>query len=174
MAAKWLKNGQGFAIANQAFRFPACKGAADFSCSISAIGGSSKGDVFTYSPAVVANHRIDDITNPGGVLDEGDRNQFLLALASGNPNDTAIDAGDSRKRLPLAASTCSSTITAPTNTPASTSRAIGATTTPGSHPHFMRLPLNQIQRTRHVVFPDGTSETRLARSRSGPGRSVPR
>ena len=156
--SKWLTNPDDFAVAVEGFRFPACQGDAEFSCSVSPIGqGDSKGDVFTFSPAVVANNRIDDIDDPGDTLAIGDRDQFLVALVSGSPNDTAIDGGDEdndfHSSLYLIADDHRADPHAGLDIP-----GIGGVTAPGSHAHFMRLPLNQIQRTRTIIYPDGTSE----------------
>src|SRR5690606_20083176 len=91
---KWPKNGQGFAQAAESFRFPACQGKDDFSCIVKAIGGNGhKGDVFTFGPAVTAHNRNGDLDSPGEIPSDNEGGQFLIALASGNPNDTAIDAG---------------------------------------------------------------------------------
>ncbi|MCA9700755.1 MAG: type IV pilin biogenesis protein, partial [Myxococcales bacterium] len=45
-------------------------------------------------------------------------------------------------------------------------------TSPGAHPYFMRLPLNQITRTRTVVFPDDSTEdqTRVFSKKARPLR----
>ena len=168
----WTKNAAGYAVAKPAFTFPACQGTGDFSCSISAIGGGSKGDVFTFSPAVAANNRIDELDDPGDILPIGDRDQFLIALASGSPNDTAIDAGaedsDFHSSLYLMVDDHRGDSAGGFDIP-----GIGATTAPGAHAHFMRLPLNQIERTRHVVYADGTTEdeTRPFSKRARPIRA---
>jgi hypothetical protein len=169
---KWVKDGQGFAVAKESFRFPACQGTDEFSCSIAAIGGSSKGDVFTFGPAVAANNRIDDIDDPGDVLAEGDRDQFLIALTSGNPNDTAIDGGATNSNF-------HSSIYLMVDDHRADPKAgfdvpgFGPATMPGAHPHFMRLPLSAIERTRHVEYPNGTTEdqTRPFSKRARPIRA---
>lgn len=168
----WQIDGNGYAVATEAFRFPACQGTDEFSCSIGPIGGSQKGDVFTYPPAVAANNRIDSITDPGGTLDSGDRDQFLIAMVSGNPNDDVVDGGDPdndfHSSIYLLADDHRQDpeegFDIPTNAP---------TTSPGSHAYFMRLPLNQIERTRTVTFPDGTTEsqTRVFSKRARPIRA---
>lgn len=169
---KWLKDGQGFAQAKESFRFPACQGAADFTCSVSAIGGGSKGDVFTFGPAVAANNRIDNIDEPGDILPDSKRDQFLIALASGNPNDNAIDGGaqDSvfHSSIYLLVDDHRADPKAGFNIPGA-----GGVTAPGAHPHFMRLPLSQIQRTRHIKYPNGTTEneTRVFSKRARPIRA---
>src|SRR5690606_3721278 len=90
----WPKNAQGYAVATEAFRFPACQDQDEFACSITTISAAgNNGDVFTFAPAVVANNRIDMITEPADLLGASDRDQFMIALASGNPNDDAIDGG---------------------------------------------------------------------------------
>src|SRR5690606_39991746 len=49
---------------------------------------------------------------------------------------------------------------------------IGGLTAPGSHDHFMRLPLNQIERSRTIIYPDATAEveTRKFSKRARPIR----
>ena len=169
----WPKNGQGFAQAVESFRFPACEGEDEFDCDVSAIAANgNKGDVFTFAPAVVANNRIDDIDDPGDVLAAGDRDQFLIALASGNPNDTAIDAGvegsDFHSSIYLIVDDHRADPKAGFNIPSN-----APNTAPGSHAHFMRLPLNAIERTRHVEYPNGTSDdqTRAFSKRARPIRA---
>jgi hypothetical protein len=154
----WPINLDGYATATEAFRFPACTSTDEFSCSIA---GTNKGDVFSFSPAVVANNRIDQIGDPGVILGTADRDQFLIALASGSPNDNAIDGGDvdndfhsslyllaDDHRAPAAANGFDIPGTAPA-------------TAPGAHAHFMRLPLNTIERTRTIYYPDGTDDTEV-------------
>ncbi|MFO7562685.1 MAG: hypothetical protein R6X02_08565 [Enhygromyxa sp.] len=160
--SKWLTNPDDFAVAVEGFRFSACQGKDHFSCSVGPIGqGGSKGDLFTFSPAVVANNRIDPINKPPeDVLPESDRDQFLIALVSGSPNDDAIDGGlsdnDFHSSIYLIADDHSDNqdphggFDIP---------GIGGITPPGGHSHFMRLPLNQIERTREIIYPDGSTET---------------
>ncbi|PRQ10226.1 type IV pilin biogenesis protein [Enhygromyxa salina] len=153
----WPQNLDGFSVATEAFRFPACAGTGTFSCSIAA---NNKGDVFSFSPAVVANNRIDEINDPGTILPLEDRDQFLIALASGNPNDNAIDSGDEENDFHSSiymltddhVADQSAGFDIPANAP---------TTAPGAHAHFMRLPLNQIERTRTIYYPDGTDSVEV-------------
>ncbi|EDM77901.1 type IV pilin biogenesis protein, putative [Plesiocystis pacifica SIR-1] len=155
----WPLNSDGFAVATEAFRFPACQSTDEFNCSIAAIGPSgNKGDVFTFAPAIAANNRIDDVDDPGTTLPTGDRDQFLVALVSGSPNDDSIDGGDPlndfHSSLYLLADDHRADPSAgfgiPANAPA---------TAPGTNPTFMRLPLSQIERTRTIVFPNDDVET---------------
>src|SRR5690606_5435036 len=131
----------------------------------------SKGDVFTFSPAVVANNRIDPINASGGVLDAEDRDQFMIALISGSPNDDAIDGGDLdndfHSSIYLIADDHREDPNAGFDIP-----GIGGLTAPGSHAHFMRLPLNQIERSRTIIYPDATAEaeTRQSSKRAPPIR----
>lgn len=155
---KWQTNAKDFAVAVEGFRFSACQSKDEFSCAVAPIGqGGSKGELFTFSPAVVANNRIDDINSPGEILDEGDRDQFLLALVSGSPNDDAIDGGDLdndfHSSIYLIADDHRAEPNGGFDIP-----GIGGVTAPGSHAHFMRLPLNQIERSRTIVYPNDTSE----------------
>jgi hypothetical protein len=153
---KWENNPQGVAIAQESARFAACQGTDDFSCSVGTVGNGAKGDVFTYSPAVVANNRIDDPgANDGGVLGLGDRDQFLIALASGSPNDTVLDGGDDSNDYHssiylIADDHRGAAVNGGFNIPGN-----GAVTPPGTASSFMRLPLNQIVRTRTIHYPGG-------------------
>jgi hypothetical protein len=168
---KWQTNGDGFAVAVPAYRFPACQGFGDFDCSVSPIG-SNKGDVFTFSPAVAANNRIDAIDEPGEILPKGDRDQFLLALASGSPNDDAIDGGDDKNDFHSSIYLIVDDHRLAPNGGFAIP-GIGGTTAPGVHAKFMRLPLNQIERTRTIIYPDGTTgeETRVFSKAARPIRS---
>jgi hypothetical protein len=167
--AKWPVNGNGFAVAQEAFRFTACQGDDEFSCTVS---GSGKGDVFTFSPAVVANNRIDDITEPPEPMDKSQKDQFMIALASGSPNDNVIDGGDEKNdfhsSIYLMVDDHRDDPYGGFNIPGD-----GGVTQPGSHPSFMRLPLNQIERTRTIIYPDGTTdeETRNFSKRARPIRA---
>ena len=169
----WPVNAQGYAIATAAFRFPACQDQDDFACTIDAISASgNNGDVFTFAPAVVAKNRIDMINELPELLEAADRDQFLIALASGNPNDNAIDGGaadsDFHASIYLLVDDHRDDAAAGFNIP-----GIGATTQPGSHPGFMRLPLSKIERTRHVIYPDGSTseQTRVFSKRARPIRA---
>ncbi|PRQ09949.1 type IV pilin biogenesis protein [Enhygromyxa salina] len=169
----WPIDQQGFAQASPAAVFPACQGKGEFSCTVKPIApGTSKGDVFSFGPAVAANNRIDDIDNPGGVLANGDRDQFLIALISGSPNDKAIDPGaeeaDFHSSVYMLVDDHRTTPAAGLDIPGG-----GALTQPGAHPRFMRLPLNKIERTRHVEYADGTIEdqTRPFSKRARPIRA---
>ncbi len=167
----WLTNGDGFAVAQEGYRFPACQGDSDFSCTVGTLGqGGSKGDVFTFSPAIAAANRIDPSNNPGTILPEGDRNQFLVALASGSPNDLAIDTNstDFHTSLYLIADDHRLDPHGGFDIPGS-----GGVTPPGSHAHFMRLPISDIQRTRNIIYPNGTTaqETRKFSKESRPLRA---
>ena len=157
-----------YAAATPSLRMPACRGQDDFSCSVSPIGLGGKGDVFTYAPAVTANHRIDDIDDPGEVLPLAKRDQFLLALISGSPHDGAIDGNDFHSSLYLLVDDHRQDPAGGFDVPAQ-----APTTPPGSHAKFMRLPLSQIERTRHVEFPDGSSDdqTRVFSKRARPIRA---
>jgi hypothetical protein len=171
--SKWQTNGDGFAVAVEAFRFPACQGEGDFSCSITPIGSNgSKGDVFTFAPAVAANNRIDAFDDPGDILPEGDRDQFLLALVSGSPNDNAIDGGDEENDFHSSIYLMVDDHRTDANK-GLVIPGIGGTSAPGANTKFMRLPLNQIERTRTIIYPDGTSgtETREFSQTARPMRS---
>jgi hypothetical protein len=169
----WPVDDQGFALASPAARFAACQGKGEFSCTVKPIApGTSKGDVFSFAPAVAANNRIDNIDNPGGVLAKGDRDQFLIALISGNPNDDVVDAhaeeSDFHSSLYMLVDDHRAAPADGFAIPGG-----GALTKPGNEPKFMRMALNEIERTRHVEYADGTVEdqTRPFSKRARPIRA---
>ena len=171
--SEWPTNADGFAVADAGFRFPACQSDDEFDCTVAPIGeGGSKGDVFTFSPAVVANNRIDPINASGGILAKEDRDQFMIALVSGSPNDDAIDGGDLdndfHSSIYLIADDHREQPNGGFDIP-----GIGGVTAPGSHPHFMRLPLSDIERSRTIIYPDDTVEveTRNFSKRARPIRA---
>jgi hypothetical protein len=155
----WPLDPAQFAIAQESVRFAACQGDDDFSCSVGSIGGGAKGDVFTFSPAVVSNNRIDEINDDGGVLGLGDRDQFLIALASGSPNDTVIDGDEEDNDFHSSIYLIADDHRAPNTNGGFTIPGDGEITPPGTADSFMRLPLNQIERTRTIIFPDGEVDT---------------
>jgi hypothetical protein len=158
--SKWEENSAGFAVAQASLRFAACQGTDDFSCSVGSVGnGGAKGDVFTFSPSVVANNRIDDPgANDGGVLGLGDRDQFLVALASGSPNDNVLDGGDDDNDFHSSIYLIADDHRGPAVNGGFNVPEDGPVTPPGTSASFMRLPLNQIERTRTIHFPDGETD----------------
>jgi hypothetical protein len=156
--SKWEVNPQQFALAKESVRFAACQGEDDFSCSVGSVDSGGKGDVFTFSPAVVANNRIDEINDNGGVLEAGERDQFLIALASGSPNDTVLDGGDDSNDFHSSIYLIADDHRVPNSNEGMSIPANGPVTPPGTAKGFMRLPLNQIERTRTIIFPDGETE----------------
>jgi hypothetical protein len=170
---KWPIDSQGFALATPALELPACRGKDEFACTVSAIQpNSSRGDVFSFAPAVTANHRIDNIEDPGEVLALGDRDQFLIALVSGSPNDDAIDGGDVDNDFH---SSIYLIVDDHRQDPSGGFKVPGhaPVTAPGAHKTFMRLPLSDIERTRHVDYPDGSAsdQTRVFSKRARPLRA---
>jgi len=173
--SKWQTNAKDFAVAVEGFRFSACQSKDEFACTIAPIGqGGSKGDVFTFSPAVVANNRIDPIEGAGlgVVLPESDRDQFMLALVSGSPNDDAIDGGDQDNDFHSSIYLIADDHRGPAAHAGFNIPGVGGVTAPGSHAHFMRLPLNEIVRERTIIYPNGTTavETRKFSKRARPIR----
>jgi hypothetical protein len=170
---KWSENG-GFAL--PAFRFAACQGTNEFSCSVAgSFGGGTKGDVFTYSPAVVSTNRLDEpLSIPSGPPSQEERDLFLVALASGSPFDDAVDGGveenDFHSSIYLIVDDhqADGTEHFGFDIPGA-----GDVTPPGGHPSFMRLPLSDIERTRFITYPDGTEEeeTREFSKRARPIRA---
>lgn len=147
---KWAGNGT-FAV--PLHRFRACQGTGS-SCTVSSGG---KGDVFTFSPAVIARDRIDQSDQPGWDLNKDD--QYLLALNSGSPFDDVIDGGiddnDFHSSLYLL-------IDDHKNNPPHeglTIPGIGVTNNPGDSATFLRMALNQIPRKRCWFYPNEIAET---------------
>ncbi len=133
---------------NDVYRFPACE-ATTRPCSIS---GSNKGDVFVFSPAVAALGRIDEA--PGDPIE---KDQILIAMASGSVYDDATDGGDAtntfHSSLYLVRDDHSSAASGGISIPASGNR-----TAPGSNAGFMRVVLSDLQRTRVFTPYPGASE----------------
>lgn len=155
----WPLDPGGFSIAQESARFAACQGTDEYDCSVGSLGAGAKGDVFTFSPAIVANNRIDELNDNGAVLGLGDRDQFLIALASGSPNDNVIDGGDDDNDFHSSIYLIADDHRAPATNAGFDIPANGPITPPGSSSKFMRLPLNQIERTREIIFPDGETDT---------------
>lgn len=144
--SEWSANAN---VAQALFRFPACEGTG-LTCSVAS---SNPGDVFTYSPAVVARDRIDDINEAGQPIDDGEKDQFLLALNSGSPHDDAIDGGDEDNEFH---SSLYLLVDDHFNNPKGeglTVPGVGGITLPGTESAFMRIPLSEIERTRCVYYP---------------------
>ncbi len=133
--------------------FDSCVGTGA-SCNVSA---GNKNDYFVYAPAVISNNRIDEIGSPPTPLDASDKDQFLVALISGTPYDDAIDGGvvgsDFHSSLYIVVDDHRVTKNAGLNVGA------GGLTPPGASATFMRLALTQINRTRTVTYPNGTTGT---------------
>jgi len=153
--------------ANMVHQFPACTGTGT-SCTIAA---GNPGDPFVFAPAISAFNRIDDIDS-GALNPVEENNQFLIAMASGSPNDDTLDGGDAandfHSSLYLLADDHSPTgppgdgFNIPGGSPKSGgSFAEGAAVT--GNPHYMRIAVSDIERTRTVTPFEGAtpfSETR--------------
>jgi hypothetical protein len=153
-------------------QLPACQGLSD-TCNV----GGGKADVFTFAPSVTANDRIDD---PGG-SGSGDMpqgiDQFLVALVSGSIADSDLDGtdptSDFHSSLYLLVDDHSSGdpnagFDIPTGAPKSDPDALDA------EPHYMRLALSDIGRTRTFTPFAGSPqyvETRNFARRARPIRS---
>ena len=157
--ASWPVNQQQFAVATESARFAACQGTGDFSCSVGTIGAGAKGDVFTFSPAVVSANRIDPLNGSGDVLAAGERDQFMIAMISGSSTDTALDGGDADNDFHSSMYLLVDDHRSPADHAGFDIPGDGAITAPGTSSTFMRLPLNQIERTRTIYFPNGDTDT---------------
>jgi hypothetical protein len=107
---------------------------------------------------VVSNNRIDALDDNGGVLEAGERDQFLIALASGSPNDDVLDGGDSDNDFHGSIYLIADDHRGPASNAGFEIPANGAVTVPGASSTFMRLPLSQLERTRTIIFPGGETE----------------
>ena len=153
-------------------QFPACQGTGT-SCTVT----GTNADVFTFGPAVSANDRVDD---PGGGQ-SGDApqgiDQFLVALASGSLGDQDLDAQDENNdfhtSLYLLVDDHSTGdehegFDIPVGAPKTDVGAIGV------DPHYLRLALTDIERTRtftpYAGAPEYT-ETRTFARRARPLRA---
>jgi hypothetical protein len=148
------------ANAQQVYRFPACEGAGD-DCAVAA---GNRGDPFLFGPAVSASNRIDDFTaiQAGSINDEVDH--FLIALASGSPNDDTLDPS-------LEGNTFHSSIYLLVDDHRSGDKGLGfvipagapklGDVSPGSslgtEQQYMRLALSDIVRVRTVTPYDGAT-----------------
>lgn len=155
---KWAAGGNGLAVADELFRFPACQGLDEFECTVQPVhNNGNMGDLFLFSPAVAGNNKIDGPNDNGGTIEMGDRDQFIVAMISGSPNDNRTDGGDPdndfHSSLYLLTDDHRQDKSGGIVVP-----GIGDTTPPGVHSNFMRLPITGIERTRTINFPDGTSE----------------
>jgi hypothetical protein len=164
----WSGNGN---VAQALFQFRACQGTGK-TCSVLA---GNRGDVFTYSPAVVSKDRIDELNEAGTPVLDDRKDELLVALVSGSANDDAIDGGDDKNDFHSSLYLMVDDHQNPTPLGEGlTVPGIGGITPAGSHAKFMRLPLSEIERTREWQYPDGTwdKETRtfskLARPISAP------
>ena len=142
---KW--NGQALSLAE----FPACTGAGA-TCSVKA---NNKRDVFVFGPAVTALNRIDtgQTGNPDTTYDD----QFLIALASGSPNEDKIDwsveGNDFHASLYLLVDDHRTDKKGGLSVPTGAPKA-----PPGSNAAYMRVALSDLQRQRTFTPYPGASE----------------
>jgi len=145
--------------ATQVEAFGSCKGAGT-SCSVVA----SPHDPFFYGPAVVANNRIDPPTGNVTGWDSSKEDQFMIGLISGNMNDDATNAYGNEFHSSIYLLVDDHRVdkhegfTIPWGAP---KRA------PGTEPYYMRLALSDIDRTRTIHYPDGTSDITTAKFKQG-------
>ena len=156
---KWAAGGNGLSIGEELFRFPACQGVDDFNCNVAEVKqNGNRGDLFVFSPAVAANNKIDPPNDDGGVLTMGERDQFLIALISGSPNDNVTDGGDPANDFHSSLYLIADDHRSPNSEAGITIPGFGGITPPGANAKFMRLALSDIERTRTINYPDGTTE----------------
>jgi hypothetical protein len=133
------------------------------------------GEPFAFAPAVTANDRIDDPSAVASGSGPGGQDQFLVAMVSGSPSDSAINLADENRfhaSLYLLVDDHRSDPEAGFNIPSGAPKtAVGDV---GSHPAYLRLALSDITRTRTFVPYDGASEiseTRAFHPRTRPIRA---
>ncbi len=155
--------------AQAVFRFPACEGTGP-DCTVDE---SNRGDPFIYPPAVSASNRIDDFSAAAAGSPADERDQFLVALASGSPFDDTIDGGVSDNPFHsslylLVDDHRSGDKHLGFNIPAGAPKGVAGDIAAGaflgaSNPSYMRVALSDIERTRTVIpYPgaDSVVETR--------------
>jgi hypothetical protein len=159
-------------------QFPACTGTGN-NCTIS---NSNPGDPFLFTPSVSAFNRLDDVTSGAlSLVEEND--QFLIAMVSGSPNDDSIDGGDEdndfHSSLYLLVDDHGPTglsgdgVSVPNGAPKS-GGSFAAGDAVSGNPHYMRIAVSDIQRTRTVTpFPGAPefTETRAFSKAARPVRS---
>ncbi len=159
-------------------RFPACEGTGT-ECTVDA---GNRGDVFIYPPAVSSSNRIDDFSAvaAGSIVDE--RDQFLVALASGSPYEDTIDGGQATNAFHSSIYLLVDDhrngdkhlgFTIPDGAP-KLDVAAGAGSTFATDPRYLRLALSDIERTREIVPFEGADpivETRTFSKRARPIRA---
>jgi hypothetical protein len=156
---KWAAGGNGLSIGKELFRFPACQGKNEFQCTVAAVKqNGNQGDLFVFSPSVAGNNKIDPPNDDGGVLPTGDRDQFLVAMISGSPNDNRTDGGDPNNDFHSSLYLLTDDHRSPNFEAGLNVPGFGDKTAPGMHANFMRMALTDITRTRTIEFPDGTTE----------------
>ena len=151
-------------------QFLACEGAGD----VCTVGASGRGDIFTYSPAVSANDRIDAALSGGLTAGE---DQILVALVSGSTGDDDIPPHDEDNEFHSSlylmvddhsSGDPSAGFDIPPGAPLTAIGDIGA------NPSFLRLAVTQIERTRTFTPYEGAptyTETRNFSRRTRPLRS---
>ncbi|HWB75762.1 MAG TPA: type IV pilin biogenesis protein [Nannocystaceae bacterium] len=165
--------------AQEVTRFPACESTST-ECTVDT---GNRGDAFIYPPAVSASNRIDDFSSvaAGAVNDQKD--QFLVALVSGSPYDDTLDGGKAdnafHSSLYLLVDDHHTGdkhlgFTIPDGAPKFSGSDATAGTSLGAEPHYLRLALSDIERTRTVTPYPGASEiidTRAFSKRARPIRA---
>lgn len=150
----WAANSN---IAQPLFRFGACLSTNEFSCSVS----SSVGDAFIFPPAVISSDRIDEPPPAAATeapLTAEQKDQFLVALASGAVNDDKIDGGDATNPFHTSLYILvDDHYNNPKDDGLNVTGGFGTIAAPGASADYMRLPLNQIQRERRWTYADGSA-----------------
>lgn len=140
---KWSKTPSGEAIPLATFN--ACQDDGRGTCAV-----GSKPENFVYSPALVLVNRMDSKERAALSIEEGDKDQFVLAFVSGSTNDDAVNdqSSDFHSSIYLMADDHRSDPSGGVTIPNS-----GGITAPGDHASFMRVPLTLIERERCITYP---------------------
>jgi hypothetical protein len=157
-------------------RFPACEGTGA-ECTVNT---NNRGEPFVFAPAVSASNRIDDYTAVANGTVNDERDQFLVALISGTPNDETIDGADPQNAFHSSLyllvddhrSDTHEGFSIPDGAPKSTAAdsVVGATYT--NEAGYLRLALSDIVRTRTITPFPGANEIVQTRAFSKRARPV--
>ena len=149
------------------FTFPACQ-STGATCSIT----GDKNDVFSFSPAVAAVNRIDEVASESGVINEQSNDRYLVAMASGSLHDDATDGGDPDNDFHSSLYIIADNHNGAQGEDPTAGILIpnsGARTAPGTDPNFARVVLTDLERTRTFTPFDGDTVFGLS---TGEGEAV--
>jgi hypothetical protein len=158
--------------------FPACTGAGA-TCTVNPSGPA---DVFVLSAAVTSNDRIDDMSSILNGAEPGGQDQFLVALVSGSTDEDTIDGittgTDFHSSIYLLVDDHrqdkAAGFTIPDGAPKSAGALAAGAELDEGEPHYLRVAISDIERTRTVIPYEGASpvlETRTFSRQTRPLRA---